>query len=110
LRIAAAALVVLALAACGGEEEEPPAAVADIMCTSEMLTVTPRVRATTHGVHVEANVSNERGVSLAIDGERVRGEVVLQLAPGRRHVICRHPDGGSTETWFEVVPSERAQP
>jgi hypothetical protein len=107
VRLAAAGLAALALAACGGEDEEAPAGVAEITCSNTTLTVTPRVRTHAHGVHVEANVSEEPGVSLTISRRRVRGSVVIQLAPGTHRAVCRHTDGGSMESSFEVLPGER---
>jgi hypothetical protein len=110
LRIAVAlAFVLLSAAACGGDEAEPVADVGDIRCSSTTLSVeTPRVTARPDGVHVQVSVSQERGVSASIDEQRVRGPVVLQLAPGVHRVRCSHGDGGSMESSFEVVTAEDA--
>jgi hypothetical protein len=59
-------------------------------------------------VHVEANVSDERGVSATVNGERVRGGVVMQLSPGPAKLKCSHGNGGSMESSFEVVEEEGA--
>jgi hypothetical protein len=108
VRLAAAGLAALALAACGGDEdEEAPAGVAEITCSNTTLIVTPRVTTHAHGVHVEANVSKERGVALTINRQRVRGSLVMQLRPGTHRAVCRHADGGSMESSFEVLPPER---
>jgi hypothetical protein len=110
VRLAAAlAFVLLSAAACGGDEEEPAAGVGDIRCSSTMLIVeTPRVMARPDGVHVKVSVSQEHGVSASIDEQRVRGAAVLQLTPGEHRVRCSHGDGGSMESFFEVVADETA--
>jgi hypothetical protein len=110
VRLAVAfAFVLLSAAACGGDEEEPAAGVGDIRCSSTMLIVeTPRVMARPDGVHVKVSVSQEHGVSASIDEQRVRGAAVLQLTPGEHRVRCSHGDGGSMESFFEVVADENA--
>jgi len=108
-RVAALAFVLLSPAACGGDEQEPAADVGEISCSSTTQIVTPRVQARRDGVHLEVSVSQEHGVSASIDGQRVRGGVVLQLSPGDHRVRCSHADGGSLESPFEVVEAD-AQP
>jgi hypothetical protein len=109
LRIAVAfALVLLSAAACGGTEEEPAVAVGEIRCSSTTLLVTQRVKARPDGVHLQVSVSQEHGVSASIDEQRVRGGVVLQLAPGDHRVRCSHGNGGSMESSFEVVTDQSA--
>jgi hypothetical protein len=102
--LAACVLSVAALcSACGGSDEEPAASVGDITCSRTMLQVTPRVQTRHDGVHVNARVSDQRGVALTVGGHRVSGATVLQLPPGGVRVRCSHGPGSSMEAGFEVV-------
>jgi hypothetical protein len=68
-----------------------------------MLAVdTPRVQARPDGVHLLVQLSQEHGVSVTIEGQPVRGGVVLQLSPGGHRVKCSDGTGGSMEAGFEV--------
>jgi hypothetical protein len=109
VKVAAAAFAVLALplTACGGDGEEPVADVGRIACSGTSLAIdTPKIRTQTDGVHLNLRVSDERGVSLFVDGEQVRGEVVMALPPGGVPVKCTHGSGGSMESSFEVVAED----
>jgi hypothetical protein len=86
-------VLALSLTACGGDGEEPVADVGRIACSGTSLAIdTPKIRTQTDGVHLNLRVSDERGVSLFVDGEHVRGEVVMSLPPGGvpREVHPRH--------------------
>jgi hypothetical protein len=98
-----AVTLALLVAGCGGENEEPAVAVGEIRCSNTRLTVPERVAARPDGVHLDVRVSGERGVSLELEGQRVRGPVVLPLATGGHRVKCNHRNGGSMEAGFEVV-------
>jgi hypothetical protein len=58
------------------------------------------------GVHVDAHVSDERAVTLTVDGERVSGASVLQLPPGGVRVRCSQGAGSSMEAGFDVVEAD----
>ena len=92
--------------ACGGSDEDPPATVGEITCSRTMLQVTPRVQTRNDGAHVNAHVSDERGVALTVDGRRVGGATVLPLPPGGVRVKCSHGAGSSMEAGFEVVEAD----
>jgi hypothetical protein len=68
--------------------------------------VTPRVQTRNDGVHVNAHVSDERGVALTVAGQRVSGATVLQFPPGGVRVRCSHGDGSSMEAGFDVVEAD----
>src|SRR5215218_941736 len=105
--LAVCALVLAALCtACGGSDEDPAATVGEITCSRTMLQVTPRVQTRNDGVHVNAHVSDERGVALTVDGRRVSGATVLPLPPGGVRVKCSHGAGSSMEAGFEVVEAD----
>jgi hypothetical protein len=101
---AAVAVLVLGVAACGGDHEEPAADVAAIHCSAKELTVTPKVEAGSDGrVRLEVHVSDERGVSVTVNGIRANGAMVIALPEGTVGVVCRDGSGGSMRSFFEVV-------
>ena len=105
--LAVCALFVASLcSACGGNDEEPAASVGEITCSRTMLQVTPRVQTRNDGVHVNADVSDERGVALTVDGRRVSGATVLRLPPGGVRVKCSHGVGSWMQAGFEVVEAD----